>query len=94
MTKYNPNATQSPAVEKMAMISDKLWCESCGEAEQEVSTSEAGLCGDCFAATISEMLEGLLPRQVCGHPYWNNGKIVAVCMYERGTEHAHGSLQF
>lgn len=26
---------------------DVLWCESCGEAEQEVRTDYAGLCRDC-----------------------------------------------
>jgi len=74
--------------------SNMRWCEACGEAEQEISTSEAGLCGDCFASTVRLTLadSGLFDRAVCGHPYWYDGKLTAICVLPYGEEHLHLKL--
>jgi hypothetical protein len=36
------------------MTDEKLMCESCGEVEQEVHAEHAGLCGECYGATVAE----------------------------------------
>ncbi len=70
------------------MEDDTLWCEQCGEAEQEVHLSEAGLCGDCSRQIFSEILEPLLWSKPCGQPLFNReGQMVAICVIPHGTEH-------
>lgn len=73
-----------------------LWCESCGEAEQEISTAEAGLCGDCFGRAVSESLSesGLFDRRICGHPLFHAGRMAAICVLPHGEEHEHPMLRF
>ena len=80
----------------MSNMRETIWCEACGEAEQEVSTSEAGLCGDCFAVSVRETLRdsGLFDTDICGHPLWYNGKLSAVCVLPFGTEHEHPALKY
>jgi len=71
---------------------DALWCETCGEAEQEVHTEHAGLCGDCFGASLAQVIEEATGDRFCGHPYYLDGKVVGLCLQMSGTEHVHGVI--
>lgn len=73
-------------------MTDPLYCESCGEAEQDCHLNDAGLCGDCFADAFREATRGFFACEPCGHPYHRGGRLVAVCVEPRGTEHAHGTV--
>jgi len=81
------------AVRRMA-APERLWCESCGEAEQEVHSAHAGLCGDCYGKTISEVVHNYIGDHICGHPLFTNGRLVAICALPFGAEHEHGVVTF
>jgi hypothetical protein len=71
-----------------------LWCEQCGEAEQEVHLADAGLCGDCFAEAFREQTKGFFWHTPCGHPHFNSkGQMMAVCVRECGSEHDHSDTR-
>lgn len=69
---------------------DKPMCESCGEAEVEVRSTHAGLCGDCYGASISEVVRDAVGDHICGHPLFLDGKVAAICFEPHGSEHEHG----
>ena len=74
-------------------MTDKIMCEQCGEAEQEVHLAHAGLCGDCFAQFFSDETKDMFWARVCGRPLFNEaGHMVAVCVQQHGVEHAHGNV--
>lgn len=60
---------------------ETLWCESCGEAPQEVRSTHAGLCGDCYGASISEAVREMTGDHICGHPLYHGGKVFAICCF-------------
>ena len=72
---------------------DILFCETCGEAEQEISLAEAGLCGDCFASQMSQVLAETIGDKFCCHPLFASGRLAGMCMIPHGMEHAHGKIE-
>ena len=67
-----------------------LWCEQCGEQEQEVKFAEAGLCGNCAGVLFSAAIgKTLLPYIICGRPIFHEGVITRICAEPHGTEHDH-----
>lgn len=73
---------------------ETLWCESCGEVPQEVRSAHAGLCGDCYGASISEAVREMTGDHICGHPLYHGGKVFAICCLPHGQEHDHGTLSY
>lgn len=71
----------------------KPYCETCGESEQEVTSTHAGLCGDCYGASIAQIVHEATGDRICGHPLYVAGRVVAVCTVPHGTEHAHGVIE-
>lgn len=72
---------------------EKLYCEICGEAEQECHLADAGVCGDCFAKTFRQITKNYFWNAPCGHPHFNrNGELIAVCVRPTGTEHDHSDV--
>lgn len=65
-------------------------CESCGEAEQEHRGQHAGLCGDCFGRSLSDVIKEATGDHICGHPIYEGGRLVAICVQPHGIEHEHG----
>lgn len=76
----------------MADPTETLWCESCGEGEQEIHLQHAGVCGDCFASQISELIREQTGDHFCCRPLFVTGKLAGVCMLPYGSEHAHGNI--
>lgn len=74
-------------------MSGKAWCESCGEAEVEVRSTYAGLCGDCYGASVSQVLLETTGDHICGHPIFHDGRLVAICFEPHGSEHTHGTYR-
>lgn len=67
-------------------------CETCGEAPMEVSSLHAGLCGECYGATLRDVVADAIGDRICGHPLFVGGKMVAVCCVPFGQPHAHGVI--
>ena len=71
----------------------KLWCEICGEAEQELHLNDCGICSGCFPQAFREGCPDFFWAEPCGEPIFDrNGALVAVCVRPKGTEHDHSSL--
>ena len=67
-----------------------IWCETCGESPQTIQLQEAGLCDDCFAETMREILSPILGYKVCCNAVWAGGSHnPAICVEVYGTEHDH-----
>lgn len=69
-----------------------LYCEQCGEAEQEVRSTHAGLCGDCYGQTVSDTLREATGDHLCCQPLFAGGRLVAICAQPHGIEHAHADV--
>lgn len=74
-------------------MAEILWCETCGEEPAEVRSTHAALCGECFGASIREVVEETTGDRICGHPIYHDGKVCALCVEPFGTEHEHGGYR-
>lgn len=69
---------------------ETLWCEQCGESAVEVRSTHAGLCSECYAASVQEAVKEHLGDDICGRPMYRDGKFAAICCEPYGLEHDHG----
>ena len=67
-----------------------IYCEQCGEQEQEVTFKDAGLCGDCATETFRVFFADFWPGEICGQPIFGDKGIERVCVIPFGIEHDHG----
>ena len=71
---------------------DTPQCEQCGEADADLSTSDAGLCVDCFADDVREILSPVMGYEVCAFPLRQESGFAA-CLVKRGVEHSHDIIK-
>lgn len=71
------------------MEEDTLYCEECGDQEQQVSFANAGLCDDCARSTASEIISEMFGYKVCGQLLYGDHDLKAICIIPYGTEHEH-----
>jgi len=69
-----------------------VYCEICGETEQQVRTQEVGYCDECFKVAFREQTKHFFWAEPCAEPIYDATGLCLVCVEPRGTEHDHGRL--
>lgn len=74
-------------------MTERPYCEICGENHATLKTVDCAVCDDCFGPAVRadvHRLVGGSPR--CCQPLRNGNGTIAMCMEVVGTEHDHQSM--